>query len=69
MYSVLLRRDMGLPPSPQDIIEGEKYIIQKKSLFYVMGEFFPLSTSSFQIYFQQKTHVSEVYMVDTLTLF
>ena len=44
MYSLLLRRDMGRPPSPQDIIEGgKKYIIQKKSLFCVMGEFFPLT--------------------------
>lgn len=30
--------------------------------------FFP-SPSSFQIYFQQKTHVTGVYMVDTLTVF
>lgn len=69
MYSVLLRRDMGRPPSLQDIIEGGKIHNTEEKLFSVLWvNFFP-SPSSFQIYFQQKTHVTGAYMVDTLTAF
>jgi len=37
MYSVLLRRDMGRPPSPQDIIEGGKIHNTEEKLVLCYG--------------------------------